>query len=268
LLRRWFARFSATHTIMPSQCWQIENSSARLKLARLSARVNPLDPAAGVGDVSVDGRPLLGLAPLAVDLPRVESQHAASNVEVYVRGGDLVATYADRPEPQMRTQIYWRAATHDLQQAVAAVELVASVQTNLLDSCPKLSTHSRIDASEVFQLTDPEQGTFAPLNPRPARAETRGQAERGSCYLFRLAGGSFSYVEIVHPAEAQHSSCDATNNPGTSCALRHRLFAERLEKGVILRARVLGVLMDRSGDQAAAARHYASFLSAELPLTT
>ncbi len=253
---------------MPSQCWQIENGTARLKRARLSAVVNPLDPAAGISEIHVDGRPLSSFALLAVELPRVEAQQAALSVEYYVRGGDLVATYADRPEPQMRTQIYWRAATHDLQQAVAAVELVASVQTNLLDSCPKLSTRSRMDASEVFQLTDPERGTFAPLEPRPARAETRGQADLGSCYLFRLADGNFSYVEIVHPAEAQHSNWDATNSHGTSCELRHRLFAERLEKGVILRARVLGVLLDRAGDQAAAARHYASFLSAALPLTT
>ncbi len=253
---------------MPSQCWQIENNNARLKQIRLSALVNPLDPAAGIGDVRVDGQTLAGLALLAVELPRVEAQLAAANVEYYVRGGDLVATYADRPEPQMRTQIYWRAAMHDLGQAVAAVELVASVQTNLLDSCPILSTRSRIDASEVFQLTDPERGTFAPLEPSLARAETRGPDDLGSCYLFRLAGGNLSYVEIVHPAEAQHSSCDATNSHGASCELRHRLFAERLEKGVILRARVLGVLLDRLGDQAAAARHHASFLSAALPLTT
>ncbi len=50
--------------------------------------------------------------------------------------------------------------------------------------------------------------------------------------------------------------------------LAHQLFAERLEKGVILRARVLGVLVDRDGDLAAAARHYENFVSAAPPLTT
>jgi len=249
--------------------WHAEDSTVRLELARLCAVVDPLDPAAGLHRLRVDAQPLPELHPLRVELPPVEARHAPPDVDFYVRGGDLIATYAHRPERAMRAQIYWRAASRTGPRAIAAVELLVSVQTSLLDSCPKLATRSDVAAREVFQLTDPERAAFESVGPPSTRAALASQSGRSSCYLFRLPGAKYSYAEMVNPADAQQSQLSVPLDEGELRAhLAHELFAERLEKGVILRARVLGVLLDRDGDQAAAAEHYAAFLNEPPPLTT
>jgi hypothetical protein len=176
----------------------------------------------------------------------------------------------------MRAEIYWRAAAHELAGAIAAIELLASVQTSLLDSCPRLLTRSSLAAEQVLQLRDVERAAFEQVSQISDSDTTNAPSDRPDCYLFRLAAAKFSYLEMVPPSDVQTSSsrqCVGAIRPLASPApnrfeLRHQLFAERLEKGVILRARVLGVLLDRAGDQAAAARHYAAFISERPPLTT
>ena len=253
---------------MPLHFWHAENSTVRLQLARLSGVVDPLNPAAGIGQLRLDRSPLLDMRVLGVELPAAETSVAASIVEYYVRGGDLVATYAETPARPVRAQIYWHAAD-GFDRGIAAVELIASVQTSLLDSRPELTTESKLVAREALQLRDSRRAEFAPIGPAGVDSDTNEQPERAHCYLFRLASEQVSYAEMVHPADAQHSSCRiSTSGADLEVQLRHRLFAERLEKGVILRARVQGVWLDREDDQAAAARHYASFATGQLPLTT
>jgi hypothetical protein len=68
---------------------------------------------------------------------------------------------------------------------------------------------------------------------------------------------------------AEASELQAASDPaGSSLRLAHHLFAEHLEKGVILRTWVLGVVLDRAGDAAAALDAYRAFLATPLPLTT
>jgi hypothetical protein len=254
---------------MPSHVWHAEDSTVRLELERLSVVVDPLDPAAGLQRLRVDAQPLPDLHPLRVELPPVEARRGPPDVDFYVRGGDLIATYAHRPERAMLAQVYWRAESQTRPRAIAAVELLVSVQTSLLDSCPKLATRSDVAAREAFQLTDPARAAFESVAPQSNRAAPAIPSGGPSCYLFRLGNAKYSYAEMVNPADAQQSRLGiSSDETGLRARLAHELFAERLEKGVILRARVLGVLLDRDGDQAATARHYAAFLSEPPPLTT
>ena len=266
---------------MPLQVWHGRDAGALLELARCSALVEPAQPALGLRDLRIDQQPISETRLLQIELNRadatrksVEPRGADANpdstlVDYYVRSGDLIATYPESPEPAMRSQVYWRAASHDARGAIAAIEVVASVQTSLLESCPKLGMRSELIASEAFQLADPERGTFNNLvTPgRGTDAEERNAVL--PCYLFRLPGMKYSYAEMVHPAGAHESEWDGWLAGGDfRMQLRHQLFADRLEKGVILRTRVLGLIVDRLDDKAATARHYAAFLSEELPLTT
>ena len=50
--------------------------------------------------------------------------------------------------------------------------------------------------------------------------------------------------------------------------LSHRLFAERLEKGVILRSRIRGLFVPRDHDTELAQSEYRRFAASEPPLTT
>ncbi|MBI3839597.1 MAG: hypothetical protein HY288_16880 [Planctomycetia bacterium] len=249
--------------------WHIENDTVRLQSARLTGIVDPANPPVGIHQLQLDQAPLSGMSLLGVELPAAATPAAKSDVDYYVRGGDLVATYAETPARPLRAQIYWRAGMQPFDHAIAAIELIASVQTSLLDSRPELMTQSELPAREAFQLMDPQCADFARLAPTPASSDRNEHPERAHCYLFRLPSAKISYAEMVHPADAQRSSYQVRAcGADPEFRLRHQLFAERLEKGVILRARVLGVWLDREGDQAAAARHYATFSAAEPPLTT
>src|SRR5580704_13412395 len=106
---------------MPIHCWHVENSTVCLQLDRLSGVIDPVNPPGGIGQLRFDRAPLLGMSLLGVELPA-----ARSTVDYYVRGGDLVATYAETPTRPLRAQIYWRADFKRVDRAIAAVELIAS----------------------------------------------------------------------------------------------------------------------------------------------
>ena len=251
------------------QLWvDAEHNLARVQLERFAAVVDPGNPAGGLGEVRVDGRELSAFRPLGVELSADKPRDAQADVERYVRGGDLVVTYADRPAPAMRAQLYWRAGAHDRRGAIAAIELVVSVQTSLLDSFPALAVRTQLVASEAYQLVD-SRGSFAAIVPPGGDLALDDSPELPQCFLFRLPGRQFSYAEMVHPADGRQSLWDGwLHGVDYRMLLRHELFAQRLEKGVILRARVLGVFLDRKDDKTAAAAHWDSFLCEALPLTT
>lgn len=252
-----------------TELWQeTEQGKCRLQLARFQGIVDPNNPFAGLREAELDGARLSGFHPFGVELT-ARPRQLTPPVEQYVRGGDLVATYLDRPAPQTRTQLYWRATAHQLAGAIAALELLASVQTDLLDGFPQLTVRSELLASEVYQMVDAGRGSFASIVPPGDDAPGDESPDAPPCYLLRLPGGQLSYVEMVHPADRRQSQWDGwLHGADYRLQLRHELFARPLEKGVILRARVLGVLLDRQGDQAAAAAHWNAFLREALPLTT
>ena len=252
------------------QLWvDLEHALARLQLNRFSAVIDPRNPAGGLADARVDGGELAGFRPLGVELSAVTPHDAQAGIERYVRGGDLVVTYADRPAPAMRAQLYWRAGAHQRHGAIAAIELVVSVQTSLLDSFPNLAVRTQLVASEAYRLADAARGSFASIVPPSNDAAADDSPEAPQCYLFRLPGGQYSYTEMVHPADGRQSLWDGwLHGIDYRMQLRHGFFAQRLEKGVILRSRVLGVLLDRENDKTAAAAHWTSFLQEALPLTT
>ncbi len=63
----------------------------------------------GLHKLCVDDKPLADASVLQVSLAPVEPSTAAAQVDYFLRGRDLAITYAERPQPAMRTQIYWRA---------------------------------------------------------------------------------------------------------------------------------------------------------------
>lgn len=254
---------------MPAPLWHVDASIAQLKLSRLSALVDLRQPHRGLHDVKVDGAWLRDAEMLGITLV----PHGAASTppaDCYVRVSDLVASYSDLPQAEMRTEAYWRSDANPAEPAVGLVELMISVQTNLLDSRPQLATRSQLYADEVLELVDAARGEFVSVPQLPLGQQHRLAADRPRCLLLRLAGADLSYAEMVHPADPGHSEirriADEKTVPG-HYELRHHLFAAGLEKGVILRARVLGVLLRRAGDQAAVRQHFQAFAATAPPLT-
>jgi hypothetical protein len=248
--------------------WRVEDHNARLTLGELSGSLDLLNPAAGLGQLAVGGNPLAA-AVLQVAWPERE-EPAEPPLEHYVRGGDLVANYGETSDWPFRAQLYWRTGTHRGPQgqaaALAAIELVASIQTQLLDTQARLCARSRVAAREVFRLRDPRRAEFERCQPSRSKRFQRGQEP--ACFLLRL-DDRLSYGEMVHPLDFHGSVLAFGSGPaGADVSLNHDLFLSPLEKGVILRARVLGVFLPRRDDQQALAAHYATFSAAEPPLTT
>ena len=238
---------------------ELNQVEAQLERASLTACVLLGDPSRGLTRVSARGKTLgcdlLGVrTPLGLPAPNL--------LDAYARVGDLVATYSESPEWPFRVQIYWRECTSDYPGAIGAVELLASVQTDLLDTQPELFAGSRFSAGSVSICCFDKNPSGVSVLRAPAEI---GRASAG-CFIVRSLADGISYAELIHPADFRGSLIEDTETGSTS--LKHRLFAERLEKGVILRARVLGLIVDEAHDLEIAGAAYESFCHAPPPLTT
>lgn len=248
-------------------CWRLRENLAELTAGPLAAIVDLCAPERGLQRVTVAGKPVASRHHLGIELPATD----AAGIDGYVRGRDLVAAYAPQGPWPFRTQVYWRVWTSQLSD-VAAIELVASMQTSLLDTQPRLFTTTHVAADEVLRLVDPARERFVLLVPPAAGALPLEPDDGCGCVLLRQAEGRASYAEMVHPVDFVDSQLARApvqdQPPATWWSLRHRLFAAHLEKGVILRARVLAAWVERARDEELVPALYREFAASEPPLTT
>ena len=176
-------------------------------------------------------------------------------------GSSIHATFAEA-EGLVKTQVGWRV--YHAQAGFANMDVVASVQTELLDGFVKFGLVSRVKAAEILipsTSSERSNGDWTCVDPLSHNATPL----TASCVLFRLPGNQWSYVEMAHPSNL--SACEICREPETGHTLiRHRLFSCPLEKGVMLRARLRGVLLPRLPDCAAVAALFAEFAAADPPL--
>jgi hypothetical protein len=145
---------------------------------------------------------------------------------------------------------------------LAAVDLITSVETSLLDSQPELLVTSRLPAEEICFVSD---DTANPVNFFEAGLEHVVLEPAHGWILYRLPGGARSCAHMVHPHDDHRTTLrrDSRGDILTEC----RLLAQRLEKGVILRARLRCVFVDRATDLAAGVQWYRALATSPLPLT-
>jgi hypothetical protein len=88
-------------------------------------------------------------------------------------------------------------------------------------------------------------------------------------FVFRKSEQDFSYAELVHPTDFHSAVVNEGCGPfEESGPLRAQLFPERLEKGVIRRARICGWFMPAENDLETAVTLAKRFVDEPLPLTT
>ena len=248
---------SLASTAAAASCdgWHLDGHRRRSRVGDLGVTIDlerPLDgimPDLGSGDgTSRGGDHLLG-----VDL-RAECRIA----DPWQRGRDLTAVYEPSDDRHLRATTMWRIsdlipATHP---AIAAWECVVSAQTSLLQSDATLAVVSRIVAGEIlWGLLD------ADLR-QPAFAAVR--SANASLILARRDDGR-SLLLAAHPLDPQQISCDHLAGLAT---IRHWLFAAAVEKGVLLRSRVLAAIGPAGDDTAWAGRLAEAFANSPPILTT
>ena len=217
--------------------WDLTEPTARLHIGTIAASIHLEKPERGFHDLSVSGceipcQRMLGIiAPFAP-----KSGHLLD--EVFVRGADLIATYARSVESAIRPQIYWRV--NEILQSnfcCICVELIVSVETNLLDSDPTVNVVTDLSCDGVWRLVDQNSGEFEQLDETIDDEIQLVDNVEASLMLFRPVDAPVSYVEVVPRADYQTGSLQRS---GMATTWRCRLFNERLEKGVNRRGRVWG----------------------------
>jgi hypothetical protein len=184
-----------------------------------------------------------------------------ANFDWHVRGQDLVVSYGDDASRPLWVDLLWRATPGDGRQAiVAALDLIVSVRTPLLDSRPRMSVVSELLGDNVRRLIGATSRAFTPISL--VDSMRMSPAEGPSCVLFQLPDTPLSYVEMIHPSDFVEDELLRLPAP-RALALRHGLFVGNLEKGVVLRCRLRGAFVPRENDEPIAAACYGQFVAEE-----
>ncbi len=214
---------------MSQPTWQLEAGVCRCQTERVRLG---FDPARGF--VGVQMKPagpllpqLLGVEIIdAADLgvrPLVDPQ---SPPEIVIRQDVLLAIYAPTPLRPVECHARWRI------HAEGIFDLEVSALTPGKWAGLSVQTCSLLAEGSVARL--------ARTNALMA--------------VHRPKNHDASYVEMCHP----HDGVGLEVGPGP--AVRFRLFGHDLEKGVILRGRLRGLLVPREEDETAALQAYQRFL--------
>lgn len=214
--------------------WRLVGQRAALAAGDLAATIDFAELDLGLQGINwsgslVDGRVL---APQLPDIAGSQPQVTES----YVRGCDLVASF-ERPGPLAAVpHVYWRVRPDAAARAIG-IELIVSMRTDLLDSQP-----------ETCVVTEFSQAAIRYTSLR----------------ILDLPGG-VSYFQVVHPDDL---FAVEERRTGDRYRIRATLFPERLEKGVIRRARLCGWFLPSECDLAVAVELAREFIAEPPPLTT
>jgi hypothetical protein len=239
--------------------WNITHPIAELRDETLIANVDVSKPQLGLLDVGVQAQAISGC--LLSLTSGSASEWPAVAADAYVRGGDLVATYSPASNWPYAPCIYWRVEARDA--ALAAISLLVSIQTDLLDTHPLVRVSSQLAADEVLQLSEGE-------NDKMKAVAVKGRltfrpASSASGLVWRLPGGKISYAEFAEPNDFRQLVVEHADGV---CRSEWELFAEFLEKGVIRRAQLHAAFLPRENDISMAAELCRGLSSRPLPLTT
>ncbi len=246
---------------MSGSIWRVDHPVAHLCQGDLQATVNVLTPQCGLEQLRIAGTPLPGSTERVVFAADQTGVSAELN-EVYVRGADLIAVYTQTKGQPFRASVYWRTvSTADDRTAHAAVDVMVSLETHLLESRPAVTIEATLPAREVLALDGRPVERAVAFSLAPP---CHGGANRPQGFLIRLAGVDQSLALLVRPEDA----CEVTAQwDAQGCVhIAHRLLCDPLEKGVILRARVRSVWGRGDVDLQTASAWYDTLVGEKLPL--
>ena len=250
--------------------WQTERNTASLRIEPLSAKLNRLRPAQGVFDLRFGNQRVEGVRILQVRSSMASPDRDERLLDSYVRGNDLVASYAPWPQREVAPQLCWRC-THHADLVAVGLELIISVQTGLLGTDPGLTIGSVVPQGTVWRLVDPDKPQFERIT-FPDEPLATYSVRQPAVLLYRPADVGYSFVEMIHPSDfagaVLAAPAQGTGDCLSSFLSSFRLFDERLEKGVLRRGRLQGLLVARDRDQETAWNCYRRFAASETPLTT
>lgn len=204
---------------------------------------------------------VMGAAGRRDDLLGLDLRAPVQPAEQWLRAADAVAVYEPDDPRRLRATAMWRIAAA-APGASGAWELVVSAQTSLLESDASLTVTSEVHGDELLAAEWPTGGADLAWRPVTAR---RGPAASTGCLLVRRRDDATSVLIAVHPGDARGLATSAADGRvRIACAL----FRSQVEKGVLLRGRVLAAIGPVAGDEVWAAAVAAAFAASPPVLET
>lgn len=160
----------------------------------------------------------------------IELDPAGGCTDAWCRGSDVTAVYETRDGGRLRATAMWRAqpAWLDAATGVWCREIVVSAQTSLLESMPRINISADVVGDRLIPLT--YHAGNLDLSPAPDR-------EPHGCLV--AGPGDLAVVFLVHPVDARGVTARADAGRVHIAA---RLFPTAVEKGVLLRSRVIAAI--------------------------
>ncbi|MEX0867125.1 MAG: hypothetical protein WD030_07190, partial [Pirellulales bacterium] len=210
-----------------------------------SSMVDLRKPGDGIADLKHFGTALAGVRPFGL-LHRAADPALISGpiVERFARQQDLFVRYGSTPDQPFSPSVYWTFLNED--SGAVGIRLIASIQTDLLDTHPDLIMRTVCPADDVRRLTSESAANWRPIESDMQLHE----ANTPHCVLVRLPATRVSYAEMIHPADFRGTSIQfAHARHAATIRLQSLLLTRWMEKGVILRARAQGVFLPRENDE-------------------
>lgn len=178
----------------------------------------------------------------------------------WLRGGDVTVVYESADARHLRATAMWRL--HSCGSSVRGWQVIVSTQTSLLQSDSILAVTSTCTTTpgDEWLWGDQTEGTFR-WRRHPHEAATAVLVRRGAA----ADPGRTSLLVAGHPDEVRGLEVRQADGRATiSCWL----FSPQLEKGVLLRSRVLAAVGPAAGDEDWAADAATAFAALPPMLTT
>ncbi len=239
-----------------SSVWRLDSEKATLCTPHLTASIDLLNPCAGFNQLVFQEASIEGFA-LGIHLGTHTDLAKHDVRDAFVRGSDLVVTYAETANRPFSLQVYWRATVGE--RGALLLDTILALQTDLLESFPQLAVETELPAKEAWLL----HGENTPASASTIPCDLSPELSEG--ILLRPAKGNWSYAETSHPDDRGESHIDSGMK--NTWKIHRQLGGSFLEKGVIRSLRVRGVFLPQEDDLELAARCLASLATEEPPLT-
>lgn len=247
---------------MPSP-WKIENEIATLSAHRFSAVVDLSQPGKGLREIRLAETSLATVHPCGLFHRAAEPTPISGPiVDRFVRQNDLFVRFGQTKDQPFSPSVYW---TYTDEAGSNGVNLIASIQTDLLDTHPDLIMRTVCPAGDVLRLSSETASQWRTIVGGQVQF---AESDAPHCLMVRLPDAGVSYAEMIHPADFRGATLQVGDSDGGSTlALESLLLTRWMEKGVILRARAQAVFVPREHDEQMVFDAYQRFVHAALPLT-
>jgi hypothetical protein len=229
--------------------WEVNADLTAMLPGRRGMQLALQRPEAGLGPAVDPGNPTPD--PAADRLLGLDLRGAATMVDHWARGTDLTAVYEPSDPRCLRATAMWRPLPCQTRASanVDAWEVILSAQTSLLESDPALAVVSDVAADEALgmkaDMSEPG-GEFSAGQARWLSSATADATDIGAVLLRREGTHRGTSVLLaVHPADLRSVTVqEHAGRVRVSCWL----FSSTLEKGVLLRSRVLAAIGPSADD--------------------